>query len=134
VAAHQLRPSANLRQVERGAHAANATRVEHCALGRGEQIGMRREVGDTLVEGDLAAAGNQAVEFSFRTLTELAEPAQIIVGAGFDQKNVQLVISNADPVPFSNASRRASAAARRNSPRRSWESSQSARSRSLHSC
>jgi hypothetical protein len=61
---------------------------------------MRREVGDTLVEGDLAAAGNQAVEFSFRTLTELAEPAQIIVGAGFDQKNVQLVISNADPCSF----------------------------------
>ena len=58
---------------------------------------MRREFSDAPVEGVLATAWNQAVEFMLRTLAELAEPAEIGIAARFDQKDVQLMIGDADP-------------------------------------
>ncbi|MBZ9802837.1 hypothetical protein LB564_13870 [Mesorhizobium sp. ES1-6] len=61
---------------------------------------MRREFSDALVESNLAATWYHAVDLLLGALAEFAQPAEIDIAAGFDQKNVQLMIGDADPHAF----------------------------------
>src|SRR5882672_1104401 len=57
-------------QIERGAQPPRAALIEHRMGRRRQKVGTRLEIRDPLVEGDFAAAGNEAVALALGAFAE----------------------------------------------------------------
>lgn len=69
--------------------------VQRRMSGRRQQIGMRLESRDDLVEWDGTAAGHGAIELAFRTGVEAAKPAEIAIASRLDQEDLDQMPRNA---------------------------------------
>lgn len=86
-------------QIERRHENPRFPLIEHGLPGYGQKIGTGRKSGYHLVEGNRAAAGNQAIRFALRALVEAAQPAEVAIGCRLEQKYIRLMSGDAGPSP-----------------------------------